>query len=1018
MRSARFFASLLALAACVFSATTARAVTPIFLVDGEAGSQSNVFRVDPASGQLTLLGTLPAEYGEAVGLAAASEDLLYVTTSASPVANRVLRVVVSPFSFQELGAVARSFSGIAFDGGQLYGIDEFNDGLYRIQFNTQPIEAVLIGTVRMGSPAGPVLDLDGGDIAQDAGGNWYLWTNTPSDLYSLDINTAVAVQLDPTTFGPKTGLAFNYQGGGTLYGSSRFNDTFETIDRTTGATTASVGFCLNCPTVYDHRFGDLASPRCTDVDNDGFSPEATGCGPVDCDDTNPNRFPTQNERCNGVDDDCDGAVDEEPVASASCATACTAIAVCQAGACVTTPVVCDDSNPCTSDACDPMSGCTFANQPNGLSCSDGNVCTGEEVCSNGMCTNAPDLDCGDGNGCTVDSCAPPNGCRNLPISGCCTTNADCADASACTQNERCVAGQCLSDPVSCDDGNSCTNDSCSPTGGCANIPVVNGISCGDGNVCNGQETCQNGMCAAGTTLNCSDGNACTTDGCNPQTGCTQQPTPGCCTIDADCADGSACTINERCVANVCVSDPLACNDNNPCTGDSCNPAGGCTFTPVPNGQSCSNLDFCDGLETCQSGTCTGSAPPNCNDGNPCTTDTCNGNVGCTHAGVAGCCFTDGDCADADACTINSRCVANTCQSDARNCNDGNGCTTDGCDPAIGCTNTPVIDGTGCADQSVCDGAETCTGGACQEGIPPNCDDANFCTQDRCDNATGCRHDPIASCCNTDPECADSDNCTTVERCTAQHTCATTPRTCVDGITCTADSCDPAVGCVFTPATGAPCDDGDACTMSDTCSAGICAGSPRDCSDGNACNGAESCVPGTGSCVGTAGPLVCTPGSTQMDRTCAAEWYVRNPNNLRGVLSIRQSCVQGDRSCDQDNDPETCTFDLSVCLRVPDARLAPACTLDEIIKYSIRRPKVRTDPVTTGALYSALGTLPGAVLDDPRGRDVRFEPKLGQTACTPSLAVPVPIGARLVFRTRTAFASGVVDLDTLRLECLP
>jgi len=35
MRSARFFASLLALAACVFSATTARAVTPIFLVDGE-----------------------------------------------------------------------------------------------------------------------------------------------------------------------------------------------------------------------------------------------------------------------------------------------------------------------------------------------------------------------------------------------------------------------------------------------------------------------------------------------------------------------------------------------------------------------------------------------------------------------------------------------------------------------------------------------------------------------------------------------------------------------------------------------------------------------------------------------------------------------------------------------------------------------------------------------------------------------------------------------------------------------
>jgi hypothetical protein len=156
----------------------------------------------------------------------------------------------------------------------------------------------------------------------------------------------------------------------------------------------------------------------------------------------------------------------------------------------------------------------------------------------------------------------------------------------------------------------------------------------------------------------------------------------------------------------------------------------------------------------------------------------------------------------------------------------------------------------------------------------------------------------------------------------------------------------------------------------------------------------------------------------MDRTCAAEWYVANPNNLRGVLSVRQSCEQGDPSCDQDDDPETCTFGLSVCLRVPDARLAPACTLGKITAYSIRRPKVRADPVTTGALYSALGTLPGAILDDPRGRDVRFEPALDQTACTPSVAVKVGLSQRLVFRTRTAFASGLVDLDTLRLECVP
>ena len=46
-------------------------------------------------------------------------------------------------------------------------------------------------------------------------------------------------------------------------------------------------------------------PSETDQDGDGFSP------PEDCDDTDPNRFPLANETCNGIDDDCDGEIDEE-----------------------------------------------------------------------------------------------------------------------------------------------------------------------------------------------------------------------------------------------------------------------------------------------------------------------------------------------------------------------------------------------------------------------------------------------------------------------------------------------------------------------------------------------------------------------------------------------------------------------------------------------------------------------------------------------------------------------------------
>src|SRR5262245_24339229 len=167
------------------------------------------------------------------------------------------------------------------------------------------------------------------------------------------------------------------------------------------------------------------------------------------------------------------------------ASACTANERCVDDACVSDPVTCDDGNPCTQDTCDPDGGCQHVDQPDGSSCSDGNVCTGEETCHGGNCVNAPDLDCNDDNPFAPVSCATPGGCRNTPIAGCCTTDLDGGDGSACTANERCDGGTCVSDPPNCDDGNPCTSDSCDPDLGCRNIPVVNGIACGDGNACNG-----------------------------------------------------------------------------------------------------------------------------------------------------------------------------------------------------------------------------------------------------------------------------------------------------------------------------------------------------------------------------------------------------------------------------------------------------------------------------------------------------------------------------------------------------
>ncbi|APR88555.1 hypothetical protein A7982_13904 [Minicystis rosea] len=86
--------------------------------------------------------------------------------------------------------------------------------------------------------------------------------------------------------------------------------------------------------------------------------------------------------------------------------------------------------------------------------------------------------------------------------------------------------------------------------------------CSDNDVCNGIETCVGGGCQAGTPLTCDDGDACTTNACNPTTGCNYPSNGLCCTTNADCDDDRPCTadscVNQRCqhvedgTCNTCV----------------------------------------------------------------------------------------------------------------------------------------------------------------------------------------------------------------------------------------------------------------------------------------------------------------------------------------------------------------------------------------------------------------------------------------------------------------------------------
>lgn len=52
--------------------------------------------------------------------------------------------------------------------------------------------------------------------------------------------------------------------------------------------------------------------------------------------------------------------------------------------------------------------------------------------------------------------------------------------------------------------------------------------------------------------------------------------------DFACSDGDACTVGDACRAGTCVPVmPLPCDDGNPCTVDSCNAITGCTITATP-----------------------------------------------------------------------------------------------------------------------------------------------------------------------------------------------------------------------------------------------------------------------------------------------------------------------------------------------------------------------------------------------------------------------------------------------------
>ena len=254
---------------------------------------------------------------------------------------------------------------------------------------------------------------------------------------------------------------------------------------------------------------------------------------------------------------------------------------------------------CRKNTCATSTGlCAYVAQNSGAPCdADGSVCTVGDACSGTSCVAGSAVVCNDNNPCTSDSCDIVAGCKFAA-----NANA-CSDGNACTVGDKCSAGACTSGAATvCSDGNLCTSDSCNTTTGLCvfNGAAMNGSGCdADGSVCTVSDACNGGVCTAGAALNCDDVNLCTTDGCNPSTGCSHTAN------NAPCNDGNACTGPDVCAGGVCAPATLSCDDANACTIDSCSNPGGCAHVSV------ANKTLCGPTSACFTGTC---APGKCGDG--------------------------------------------------------------------------------------------------------------------------------------------------------------------------------------------------------------------------------------------------------------------------------------------------------------------------------------------------------------------------------------------------------------------
>lgn len=172
---------------------------------------------------------------------------------------------------------------------------------------------------------------------------------------------------------------------------------------------------------------------------------------------------------------------------------CTLVATCDDGGIPEVGVPAEDGTECTDAAgypgtCD--AGLCEADCPDGDPGDDGDACTEDEVCADGVCGGSQ-VNCeAPAGACQEAVCDPVDGCTSMDIAD----GTPCTeDGSACTTAGTCDEGSCVGEEsVQCPEPTACQVAVCDDAIGCLEEADLDGTPCDEG-------SCEAGSCVAETT---------------------------------------------------------------------------------------------------------------------------------------------------------------------------------------------------------------------------------------------------------------------------------------------------------------------------------------------------------------------------------------------------------------------------------------------------------------------------------------------------------------------------------------